>query len=161
MRFPGKWPTTGDTPGDRQAARVAATDQLRIRGTPKRPDAPTDLIAQSASRGVLLSWGQPVINTDIVGWRIYKGDENTMYTEIRDRGNRQCFVEATAGSSPPTNNFFVSSINAFGKESRKVQIQAKASTENGAPSVPGAPPGFTSGAGADTSNHQGKISQFQ
>lgn len=158
MRFPAKWQGDNDTPADKQAERNKALDSLRTRGTPRIPDPPRDVIAQPGSRGVLLAWGLPAVFFDIVGWRIYKGDENTLYHELRDRGTRQMFVEATAGTTPPNNNFFISSMNAFGKESQKVQIQGKATAETGAPSMPGAPPGYTSGAGSDTSNKYGRIS---
>lgn len=155
MRFPGLWPGRGQEvsmPMERQKT----VDFIRIRGTAKQPDPPRDLIAQSGPRGVLLTWGLPQRFFDITGWRIYKTDENTMYTEIRDRGNRQCFVEATAATTSPVSNFFVSSINNQGKESPKVQTQKAALNESGAPAMPGSPPGYT-GYSIDRSSSDGEI----
>lgn len=150
MRFPGTWPAKGqqvNMPNERQKTM----DFLRTRGTAKRPQAPRDLIAQSGPRGVLLTWNNPQRFTDIVGWRIYKTDENTLYTEIRDRGNRQCFVESTAATTSPVSNFFVSSLNALGKESTKIQSQKAALNESGSPTMPGSPPGYTSYSNNTTS----------
>lgn len=92
--------------------------------------------------------------TDITGWRIYKDDESTMYAEIRDRGTRQHFIESSAGASPPTGNFFISSMNVLGIESQKVQVQGKATVESGAPVMPPSPPGYTQGGagGGNTSS---------
>ena|SRR5579859_8134655 len=156
MRFTGRWPTK-DKPVDMTRERQSTLDFLRTRGTAKRPDPPRDLIAQSGPRGVLLTWNNPQVYFDIVGWRVYKSDESTLYTEIRDRGNRQCFVESTAATTSPTANFFVSSLNALGLESQKIQIQKAALNESGAPAMPGAPSGFTTYS-ASTSNTSGKVS---
>lgn len=138
--------------------RFQASDFIRQRGTNKQPDPPRDLIAQSAPRAVQITWGLPPGNpTDITGWKIYSPDENTLVATIGDRGTRQYLVPSTSGSTPPTVNIFVSSINALGIESAKVLIQGKATAEAGAPSQPATPPGFTSGAGSDTSSLVGTI----
>jgi len=159
MRFTGKWPSKGQTALDRNKERQVALDFLRNRGTAKLPQAPRDIIVQSGSRGVLLTWNLPQVFFDIIGWRVYKNDENTLFHELRDRGNRQLFVECTSGTTPPTTNFFVSSINALGRESRKVQAQGKATAETGAPSIPSTPPEYTKTAsgGSDRSNYYGRI----
>lgn len=143
MRFSGQWPGQG-VPIDMNQQKQATMDFVRQRGTARKPQAPRDLIAQPGPRGVLLTWNLPVQFFDIVGWRIYKSDENTLYTETRDRGNRQCFVESTAATTSPVTNFFVSSINQLGVESVKIQTQKAALNESGAPSMPGSPPGYTS-----------------
>lgn len=143
MRFPGTWPGQGQ-PVNMNTERQQTSDFIRIRGTAQLPQPPRDLIAQPAPRGVLLTWNNPQRYFDIVGWRIYKTDENTLFTEIRDRGNRQCFVESTAATTSPVSNFFVSSLNALGKESQKIQVQKSAINETGAPATPGTPPGYTS-----------------
>lgn len=156
MRFIGRWPSK-DKPVDMTKERQSALDFLRTRGTHRIPDPPRDLIAQSGPRGVLLTWNNPQVFFDIVGWRVYKTDENTLYTEIRDRGNRQCFVESTAATTSPTSNFFVSSMNALGVESQKIQIQKAALNEAGAPGMPGSPAGFSTYSG-DSSSTPGKVS---
>ena len=155
MRFVGQWPGQG-VPVNITNERQKALDMLRGRGTLRRPQAPRDLIAQPGSRGVFLTWGLPQVFFDIVGWRIYKDNENTLYTEIRDRGNRQCFVEATAAATSPITNFFISSINQLGRESQKVQVQKAAANESSVPAMPPPPPGYTSYSN-DLSSGTGRI----
>lgn len=134
------------TTEERQVARATASDMVRTRGTAKIPFPPREIFAQSGPRGVLLSWSLPAEpSDDIFGWRIYKDDESTLMIELHDRGSKQHFVECTSGSTPPVTNFFISSINAFGAESRKIQVQGTASVESGAPSFPSSPPGYSQG----------------
>ena len=159
MRFIGQWPGQG-VPVNITSERQKALDALRSRGTLKLPQAPRDIIAQSGARGVFLTWGLPQVYFDIVGWRIYKTDENTLYTEIRDRGNRQCFVEATASATSPVTNFFVSSVNQLGRESQKVQVQKAAANEANAPANPPPPPGYTNYS-VDRSSGTGRIRLYQ
>lgn len=130
----------------RQLAKSQARDIVLTRGTAQRPQAPRDVIAQSGPRGILVTWNLPQgFNVDIQRWRVYKGDESTLYAEIMDRGTRQHFIESTAGSTPPVINVFVSSLNALGVESSKVQAQGQATAEAGAPTMPSVPPGYTAG----------------
>lgn len=134
------------TTEQRQVARANARDITLTRGTAQKPQPPREIITQSGPRGVLLSWSLPAgLNTDIQRWRIYKDNESTLYAEIMDRGTRQHFIEATSGTTPPVTNFFVSSLNSLGVESQRVQAQASASVEAGAPSMPSSPPGYTDG----------------
>jgi|SRR5580704_1141845 hypothetical protein len=127
-------------------AKATARDLTLTRGTAQVPQPPRELIAQSGPRGILVTWSLPSgLNTDIQRWRVYKGDENTLYADINDRGTRQCFVEATAGATPPVTNIFISSMNMLGVESPKVQVQGAAIAEAGAPAMPSVPPGYTSG----------------
>lgn len=130
-------------PREQQAAeRVRTADFLRVRGTSKPPALPTDLQTQAGPRGILLTWKLPDKYQDIIGWRVYKDDENTLFQDIRDRGTRQAFIPTDAGASPPVVNLFVSSVNALGIESNKVQSQGKAAVEPGAPTMPTVPPGY-------------------
>jgi len=130
----------------RQLARTQATDMTRTRGVARVPSPPREIVPQSGPRGVLVTWSLPAgYSDDIAKWRVYKGDENTLYQEIADRGTRQCFVEVTAGSTPPANNIFVSSINLLGQESPKVGVQGTAEVEANAPPMPGVPPGYNQG----------------
>lgn len=161
MRYIGQLWNQSRGPAERQALRVQATDFVRTRGTAQIPPPPREITVQSAPRGLYLTWNLPDPRDPgtsyIVGWRVYKDDENTLYEEIRDRGNRQKFVESTAGSAPPVTNVFISSINALGQESQKVQVQGSALTEAGAPTFPGAPPGYTGTGGKNTSTRQGQM----
>lgn len=149
----------GQKPAERASRRVLATDVIRNRGTALIPPPPREITVQSAPRGLYLTWNLPDPRDTgtkfICGWRVYKDDENTLYEEIRDRGNRQKFVECTSGSAPPVTNVFISSINELGQESQKVQIQGTALVESGAPSMPGAPPGYTNTGGGDRASGRG------
>lgn len=142
----------------RQTARAQAADVTRTRGTAQVPQPPRDIICQNGPRGLLATWNLPTgFNSDIQRWRVYKDSEDTLYADINDRGTRQCFIEATSGSTPPVVNIFVSSVNNLGVESRKVQAQGQAATEAGAPSMPSVPPGYTatgSGGGDRTTNYR-------
>lgn len=140
------------TQQERQTARAQAADMVRTRGSSRPPGLPRDVFCQAASRGFLVTWKLPEAPSgDIQRWRIYKNDENTLYAEVNDRGTRQCFVESTAGSTPPVTNVFVTSVNSLGVESAKVQAQGVASTEAGAPAIPTVPPGYNNenSGGAD------------
>lgn len=132
----------GMSAGERQNARTRAADLTRTRGTTLVPQPPRDIICQSAPRGVLVTWNYPAVNFDIQRWRVYKGNEQTLFAEIKDRGTRQCFVDLTAGASPLVVNVFVSSLNSAGVESAKVQSQGSAIAEAGAPSLPTSPPEY-------------------
>src|SRR4051812_9339218 len=87
---------------DRQQSR----EIVRLRGTPKPPSAPRDILSQAASRGVLVTWKLPDENTDIVGWRVYKDSESSLHIDIKDKGVRQTFVALTSGATPPKTNLF-------------------------------------------------------
>lgn len=138
--------------------RMMATDFIRTRGTEQQPNPPRDLIAQAAPRGILVTWGLPPGDaSDISGWRIYSPDESTLVGALGNRGTRTYTVPATSGSTPPSTNIFVSSVNSIGAESAKVLVAGKAATEAGAPSQPTVPPGFNSGTGSDTSSSIGNI----
>lgn len=139
----------GMSTAQKQLIRSQAADVTRTRGTARKPSPPRDIQVQSGPRGLFVTWGLPSgFNTDIQRWRVYKDNEAVLYAEINDRGTRQCFIEATAGSAPPVTNVFISSVNSLGVESQKVQAKGSATTEAGAPSMPGVPPGYTSGSGA-------------
>jgi len=142
MKYPGM-AQYQPNPQLRQIQRMHDANMIRTLGTQRTPQAPRGLVVQSSSRGFLLSWSLPATFDDIVGWRIYKDTENQLYGELRDRGTRSYPIEATAGASPSYVNVFVSSLNARGMESPKVQIQGKATAEAGAPSVPTIPTSFT------------------
>lgn len=138
--------------------RAQAIDFIRTRGTSQPPNPPRDITAQAAPRGVYLTWGLPPGDaSDIAGWKVYSPDELTLIGKLSDRGTRTFTVPTTAGTTPPTVNIFISSVNGLGVESPKVLITGKAIAETGAPTQPSVPPGFTSGPGSDTSGGIGSI----
>jgi hypothetical protein len=130
----------------RQVQRSQARDMIIARGTGQKPLAPRDVFVQSGPRGILVNWRPGAGYTaDINGWRIYKDTEDSHFADILDPNTTQHFIEATAGSTPPVTNIFVSAINALGVESPKVQAQSTAIVEAGAPSMPSTPSTYTSG----------------
>ncbi|MBV9179878.1 MAG: hypothetical protein JO356_01085 [Acidobacteria bacterium] len=131
------------TPNERIQARRDAQDTTITRGTDRKPDPPRDVIATAAPRGVLLNWRPPFYATDLAGYRVYKDSETSLFAEIRDPLATQHFVDCTAGTTPPTTNFFISSVSKIGRESQKVMIQGSATAETGAPAMPVTPPTYT------------------
>lgn len=133
----------------RQVVKAQAADIVRSRGTGRTPGVPRDISLQSGPRGILVNWrGPDGFRDDIAGYRIYKGDENTLYAEITDPNTTQHFIETTAGSSPVVTNIMVSSINKLGVESPKtIPMQSQASVEAGAPAMPNTPPTYTDAGG--------------
>ena len=134
----------GMTNNEKLNARVLATTLTLTRGTTKVPKPPRDLFTQSGPRGILLNWRFPEGYTaDIAGWRVYKGDETSLFAEIRDPLTTQWFVESTAGTTPPTVLLFVSSFNNIGVESNKVSVTGSATAETGAPATPATPVAYS------------------
>jgi hypothetical protein len=137
---------------ERQVARAQASDMVRTRGTGKVPGPPRDVFLQSGPRGLLVNWRMPAgLTSDIAGFRIYKDNEGALFAEIRDPSTTQHFIETTAGSTPPTANIFVSSINKLNVESSLVQAQGSALVEAGAPSMPSTPPSYQGSHGCPLS----------
>jgi len=132
-----KWPYNPQTaePLDQQSAIAFA----RQNGTTARPQPPRNLQAQSGSRKVPVFWDAPIVADGIVGYKVYTENEGSLLDTLYDPNVRQYSVPASAGSSPPTKNIFISSFSK-NNESVKVQIQGKASVEAGAPTDPAVPP---------------------
>jgi hypothetical protein len=155
MRFPYQGTESGDNVIS-PASRQQAVDLVRLRGAPTPPASPRDVVAQSSARGVFVTWGLPGgDSTGITGWKVYVGDESTLYQVMPSRASRSVSVESTAGTTPTTVNIFVSSINALGLESPKIQVQSKATVEAAAPAAASFPPGYGNTGGSDTSTAQG------
>jgi hypothetical protein len=120
--------------------QAAAATWAKTNGGIARPQPPRNIQAQSGSRKILVTWDAPLVAGGIIGYRIYTENELSLLATINDSSVRQYGVPASAGSSPPTKNIFVSSFSQRG-ESVQVQIQGKASVEAGAPSDPSVPAG--------------------
>ncbi len=134
----------GMTSNEKLNARVLAMTLTLTRGTTRVPKPPRDLFTQSGPRGILLNWRFPEgYAADIAGWRVYKGDETSLFAEIREPLTTQWFVESTAGASPPTVLLFVSSFNKIGVESPKIMVSGAATAEAGAPTTPKTPSAYT------------------
>lgn len=138
-----KYPTNADT--GKYLNPAEAETWAKTNGTTGRPQPPRNLLAQSGSRKVLVTWDMPTVFADIIGWKIYTGNENAQLDSIYDPNVRQYSVPASSGSSPPVINIFVSSFSKT-SESTRVQVQGSATAEAGAPSDP-APPAGSSASG--------------
>lgn len=131
----------GMNTAERQVARAAGRDMTKARGTTRIPLPPRGPMAQSGPNGVLLNWAAPEgFSGDIVGWHIYKDNENSLFATVSNPNTTQYFIAASSGSTPPVTNFWIASINALGIESPLVPVQGSAAVQAGAPSVPSTPP---------------------
>lgn len=135
---------------------------LQIAGSQKRPDPPRSIIAQPGSLEVLLTWNSPYKAGDVSSWRIYKDNESNLVDSIPDPNVRQARIKVPAAT--PT-AFYISAVNASGRESIKVQIIAKANTDQLAVSggtsgtTPNLPPGYSNEpSGGNTTQGQQKRS---
>lgn len=142
---------TGTKQSFEDKARYA--QQFDAIGSADVPPAPREFSIQSGARKVLLTWGLAANDKITAHWRLYKDTEANLVMEIADRGTRQIFLDVTAGTTPPTYNFFVSGVSIQGREGPKVQAQGKALAETGAPSDPSVSSDFTAGGsgGGNTS----------
>lgn len=121
---------------------------LSLAGSRKRPDPPRSLIAQPGSLEALITWNGPQKMGDISGWRIYRDTEKNLIDTILDVNSRQ-YKPKLPANTPIA--FYVSAINPLGIESIKVQIIAKALTDQyvvagtsggSSGTSPGIPPGY-------------------
>jgi hypothetical protein len=134
MKYPVN-PQTGEYL-DQQTAQAL----IRHNGPSARPQSPRNLQAQSGSRSILVTWDAPILTDGVVGYKVYLDTELSLFTTLYDPNVRQITVPASAGSSPPARNIFISAFTK-NNESVKVQIQGKATTEAGAPAVATPPAG--------------------
>lgn len=127
--------------------QAAATQYFRVNSDNSIPDPPRNLQAQSGSRKVLTTWDAPVNTAGIVGYKIYTANEGQLLDTVTDPNVRQYNVPASAGTTPPVMNIFISSFTNQ-RESQKVQVKGSALVEASAPADPIPPTG--SGAGGTT-----------
>lgn len=124
--------------------KVNASSITPLVSTRRRPDPPRSLIAQAGSLEALITWNAPQKFDDIAGWRVYRDNEGNLVDAIFDVGSRQYRPKLPANT--PT-AFYVSSINNAGRESIKVQVIAKANTDQYVTTGTG---GGTSGSSSST-----------
>ena len=137
--------------------KQAVANQVRVRGTPSKPQAPRDLQVQPAAGGVYVTWKLPAQHDNVAGWRVYVNTESNLAAQIRDKGTRQQFVPLSSATTPATANIMVSSLSTLGRESAKVIQQGvplpAASSYSPTTTIPSSPPGYTdeSAGGANRS----------
>lgn len=142
-------PGWGATLEQKTLLRKQAEDSVRVRGTGLTPDPPRDVQAQSGNSKVQLTWKRP--ETPISAYRVYRDNEHTLVMAVQDAGTLFAEVPSNSGATPSTTSFFVSSVNAFGNESVKVQVISKAKVDATSPTDPAPPADFVSGgAGGGT-----------
>jgi hypothetical protein len=114
--------------------REASGAVSQVVGSTKRPDPPRSLIIQPGSLEVLLTWNAPYKSGDVASYRIYRDNESNLVSSISDPNVRQARIALPA--STPT-AFYVSSVNALGRESVKVQVIGSAGvTATPSPALP-------------------------
>lgn len=132
-----------------RAMREGASSVLPLVRNSKRPDPPRNLISQAGSLQALITWNSPVKSDDIAGWKIYKDNEGNLFTSIMDPDAHQVSVPLPANTSTFV---YVSSMNAAGRESIKVQVMATSNTDQivssgtsggTSGSTPKLPPGYS------------------
>lgn len=79
--------------------------------------------AQGGNSKLVVTWNAPEDDTGVVRYNIYKDDENGFY-DSKPASVRRCDVAFTSGATPSAGSVYVSSLNALGKESNKVQAIA-------------------------------------
>jgi hypothetical protein len=124
---------------------MAATPLISTRN---QPHMPRSLQAQSGSLEALITWNSPANSSDIASWNIYKDNENNLIDSLPNPVTTQ--YRAKLPANTPT-MFYISAVNAAGRESIKVGILAKANTDQGVVSgtsggtngtAAGLPPGY-------------------
>jgi len=103
-----------------------ASAVLPMVSTRKRPDPPRSLIAQQGSLETLITWNAPQKDSDVAGWKVYKDNESNLVATITDPMTRQYTAKLPASTKT---YFYVSSINAAGRESIKVQVLGQSNTD--------------------------------
>jgi len=99
---------------------------ITLAGTRRRPEPPTNLQAQGGSLEILLTWNAASLSKGIVGWKVFKDNENNLVATIKDFNTRQYKHKMPADT---TAAFYVCSINSLDRESIKVQVIGKSNTD--------------------------------
>lgn len=102
--------------------RQQNSDIVKAKGTGKKPSPPRELSCVAINSAVNLTWKPPQSASDIVRWRVYRYDENTMVQDISDVGTLKATVDLSDAPSASA-LLFVSSVNAAGVESVKVPVR--------------------------------------
>ncbi len=95
---------------------------LRVSGTTRRrPHPPQGIGGTVGLQEVTLTWTMPSNSSDIAGWRVYKDDETKLIQSIKDPNTLTAIIKLSV--TTPV-GFWVSSVNAAGRESVKIQAIA-------------------------------------
>jgi hypothetical protein len=113
---PFVWPRTVDSL--QNAQRNA--DLAKLRGSGNPPAAPKELLLTPGNLKVTVSWTLPSEMGDIAGWRVYLDTERNRVAEVQNASATS--VDVTL-SDIDTHNFFLCSVNALGRESKKLYKQ--------------------------------------
>jgi len=89
------------------------------------PAPPRNLRCSSGTMEVLLTWNAPPHLLGVDGFRVYQTTENNLVWSTKDRTVRQARIKMPANT---TDNFFVSSVSKFGRESPKIPVQGSSDT---------------------------------
>jgi len=89
------------------------------------PAPPRNLRCSSGTMEVLLTWNAPPHLLGVDGFRVYQTTESNLVWSTKDRTVRQTRIKMPANT---TDNFFVSSVSEFGRESAKIPVQGSSDT---------------------------------
>ena len=89
------------------------------------PAPPRNLRCSSGTMEVLVTWNAPPHLLGVDGFRVYQTTENNLIWSTKDRTVRQTRIKMPANT---TDNFFVSSVSTFGRESAKIPVQGTSDT---------------------------------
>jgi hypothetical protein len=137
-----KFPTfhhTGNA-AQRHEERRKAAENMRLRGSERRPEPPRSLLAQGGARKVVVTWAPPKNSAEIVGWNVYKDTESQFYAHIGSRDIRRVDINVNTSASPSAAAVYVCSVSAQGRESEKMQVMGTPLAETGAPADPAPSP---------------------
>jgi hypothetical protein len=94
--------------------------------------------AQGGNSKLVVTWNAPEDDVGVSRYNIYKDDENGFYGSV-PVSMRRYDVAVTSGTTPSASAVYVSSVNALGKESNKVQAIGTPVVDTGAVADPSPP----------------------
>jgi len=89
------------------------------------PAPPRNVRCSSGTMEVLVTWNGPPYLLGVDGFRVHQTTENNLVWSTKDRTVRQARIKMPANT---TDNFFVSSVSEFGRESAKIPAQGTSDT---------------------------------
>ena len=89
------------------------------------PAPPRNVRCSSGTMEVLVTWNAPPHLLGVDGFKVYQTTESNLVWSAKDRGVRQARIKMPANI---TDNFFVSSVSEFGRESAKIPVQGSSDT---------------------------------
>jgi hypothetical protein len=99
--------------------RGQAIQGQRIGGSRRRVQPPRNVIAQIGSLKATVTWSAPADDCGIVGYKVYLGNDTTLYATIRDTSTRKIEIPLSANTSKFC---AVSAFGAMVDESESIRV---------------------------------------